>query len=194
MTLRSLGFRIFKAGAPACCRLKMLGPRKPATCRHSSLSAFRTGGAILRRLFCLIPLWACCASLAQEVLPNTQPLLLQGDISTQMVAGIDKFLTRELDHSIAERPQHWQRDFSSIAAYETSVQTNRERLRKIIGAVDERLRVTALELVATAAMPTTVAETDSFTVQAVRWPVVEGVFGEGLFLYPTNLPRNSRSE
>ena len=143
------------------------------------------------RLFWLIPLWACCASLAQEVLPNTQPLILQGDISTQMVAGIDKFLTRELDHSIAERPQHWHRNFSSIAAYETSVQTNRERLRKIIGAVDDRLRVTALELVATTAMPTTVAETDSFTVQAVRWPIFEGVYGEGLFLYPTNLPRIS---
>jgi hypothetical protein len=83
------------------------------------------------RLFWLIPLWACCASLAQEVLPGTQPLTLPGDLSTQMVAGIDRFLTRETAHSIGERQQHWQRDFASAEVYDTSVQPNRERLRKI---------------------------------------------------------------
>src|ERR1019366_4271906 len=98
---------------------------EPATCRRSGVSAFRAGRAILRRLFCLIPLWACCASLAQDVLPNTQPLILQGDISTQMVAGIDKFLTRETEHSIKERQQYWQRDFASAQAYDASVQPNR---------------------------------------------------------------------
>jgi hypothetical protein len=34
-------------------------------------------------------------------------------------------------------------------------------------------------------------ETDGFTIKAVRWPVFEGVYGEGLFLVPTNLPRIS---
>src|ERR1039458_3806149 len=97
MTLRSFGFHTFEAGAPACCRLIWFEQPEPATCRRSGVSAFRAGRAILRRLFCLIPLWACCASLAQDVLPNTQPLILQGDISTQMVAGIDKFLDRELE-------------------------------------------------------------------------------------------------
>src|ERR1035441_4626077 len=136
------------------------------------------------RLFCLIPLWACCASLAQEVLSNTQPLIVQGDISTQMVAGIDKFLTREIDHSIAERPQHWQRDFSSTQAYEASVAPNRERLRRMIGAVDARLPVLALELLGSTASPAKIAEMDSFTVQVVRWPVFEGVYAEGLWLEP----------
>ena len=140
------------------------------------------------RLFCLIPLWACCASLAQEVLSNTQPLILQGDISTQMVAGIDRFLTREIDHSIAERPQHWQRDFSSTQAYEASVAPNRERLRRMLGAVDARLPVPALELVGSTASPAKIAETDSFTVQVVRWPVFEGVYAEGLWLEPKGEP------
>ena len=143
------------------------------------------------RLFWLIPLWACCASLAQEVLPGTQPLTLPGDFSTQMVAGIDRFLTRETEHSIGGRQQCWQRDFASAPAYDASVQPNRERLRKIIGAVDERLRVTALEFVSSTDSPATVGETDGFTIKAVRWPVVEGVFGEGLLLQPKAPPKAS---
>jgi dienelactone hydrolase len=136
------------------------------------------------RLFWLIPLWACCASLAQQALPDTQPLTLPGDLSTQMVAGIDVFLTRETKRSIGERQQYWQRDFSSIQAYETSVEPNRERLRRMIGAVDARLPVAALDLLGSTASPAKIAETESFTVQVVRWPVFEGVFAEGLWLEP----------
>jgi len=45
----------------------------------------------------------------------------------------------------------------------------------MIGAVDERQPVKALELIERSNTPSNVAETDSFTVQAVRWPVFEGV-------------------
>src|SRR5262245_49684263 len=79
------------------------------------------------------------------VFAGTKPLTLQGDLSAQMVAGIDKFLMREIDRSIEERQQLWQRDFASREAYEKAVQPNRERLRKSIGAVDPRLPVTELE-------------------------------------------------
>lgn len=117
-------------------------------------------------------------------LPDTQPLSLQGDLSAQMVAGIDQFLTREIEHSVARRQSHWRRDFSSREAYDQSVEPNRQRLRKIIGAVDERLPVRALEFVGGTDNPSQVAETDLYTVRAVRWPVLEGVHGEGLWLQP----------
>src|ERR1035437_3769189 len=136
------------------------------------------------RLFSLILLWACLASLAQEVLPHTQPLTLQGDLSAQMVAGIDRLLTRLTAQSIGERQQYWQRDFSSAEAYDRSVQPNRERLRSIFGAVDARLPVTALEFMSSTSSPAKVGETESFTVHAVRWPVFEGVYAEGLWLQP----------
>ena len=140
------------------------------------------------RFSCLILFWACSVSPAQEVLPNTQPLTLTGDLSAQMVAGIDEFFMREIERSVGQRRMLWQRDFSSVAAYENSVQPNRDRLRKIIGAVDERLPVTALEFLSSTTSPAKCAETDSFTVKAVRWPVFEGVFGEGLFLEPKAQP------
>jgi hypothetical protein len=140
------------------------------------------------RLSCLILLWACLVSPARQVLPNTQPLTLTGDLSAQMVAGIDRFLTSETERSIGERQRRWQRDFSSVEAYNKSVQQNREKLRRMVGAADARLLVTALEIVGTTASPAKIAETDSFTVEVVRWPVFEEVYAEGLWLQTKGEP------
>ena len=115
-----------------------------------------------------------------ETLPGTQPLTWEGDLSTRMVEGIDRFLLREIERSFEERQKLWHRDFSSREAYEESVQPNRERLQNCIGAVDPRLRVRALEYVSSTATPPVVAETDMFRAYAVRWPVFEDVDGEGL--------------
>ncbi|MCB1121825.1 MAG: hypothetical protein KJT03_09775, partial [Verrucomicrobiae bacterium] len=81
----------------------------------------------------------------QAMLPGTKPLTMEGDLSAQMVAGIDRFLMRMTDESVEQREQYWRRDFSSDQAYAASLLPNRERLRKILGVVDERLPVTALE-------------------------------------------------
>jgi dienelactone hydrolase len=136
------------------------------------------------RLLWLLPLCGYLTSRAQEALPATQPLTLQGDLSAQMVAGIDRLLTRETEQSIAGRERYWKRDFTSVKAYDKSVQPNRERLRTMIGAVDARLPVTALEFVSSTTSPAKIGETFAFTVEAVRWPVFEGVCAKGLWLRP----------
>ena len=46
----------------------------------------------------------------------------------------------------------------------------------------------ALEFPGSTTNPAKIAETESFTVQAVRWPVLEGVFAEGLWLEPKGKP------
>ena len=68
------------------------------------------------------------------------------------------------------------------------MRTNRERLRTIIGALDARLPVTALEFVSSTRSPAKVGEADTFTAEAVRWPVFEGVYAEGLWLRPKGDP------
>ncbi len=73
-------------------------------------------------------------------LPGTAPLTADGDPAAQMVDGIDKFLLRETELSLERRSRHWQRDASSVEAYEKSIAANRARLAKIIGAVDERVK------------------------------------------------------
>src|SRR5690349_4188347 len=130
-----------------------------------------------------------CADLSAQTrdslgFPGTAPLIDQGDLSAQMVAGIDSFLTKQTQQSLAERNKHWHREFSSLEAYNTSVQPNRERLRKVIGAVDPRVPITAIEFVSSTAGSSRLVETDAYTCDAVRWPVFAGVSAEGIWLRP----------
>lgn len=120
----------------------------------------------------------------EEILPGTQPLTVTGDLSARMVDGIHSFLLREIEAAGTNRARLWQRDFSSNDAYEKSVAPNRERFKKMIGAVDERLPVTELEFIETTLEPSLVADGDTYTIRAVRWPVFEGVHGDGLLLQP----------
>jgi len=139
----------------------------------------------LHTFLCLSLLGYVVTAHAQQAsLPDAQPLSVQGDLSAKMVEGIDTFLLREIENSTTNRARFWQRDFSSREAYEESVAPNRERFRKIIGAVDPRLPVTVLEFIETTLEPSLVAETDAYTIRAVRWPVFDGVSGEGLLLQP----------
>jgi len=133
---------------------------------------------------CLVASSLAIRAQTTEVLPGTQPLTWDGDLSARMVAGIDKFLMNEIERSVGERAKRWQRDFSSREAYEKSIQPNRERFRKCIGAVDLRLPANALEYVSSSAAQQLVAEADRFRIYAVRWPVFEDVHGEGLLLQP----------
>ncbi|HWY86426.1 MAG TPA: hypothetical protein VNX28_06865 [Gemmataceae bacterium] len=124
------------------------------------------------------------APASAQPLTGTMPLDMKGDLARQMLDGIDRYLTRETVASVAKRQQFWKVDYSSPDAYAKSVQPNRERLRKIIGAVDQRLPVTQLEYVGGTAHGAMVAQTERYTVHAIRWPVLPGVFGEGLLLEP----------
>ena len=131
----------------------------------------------------LLSLFASLAPAA-EPLPGTQPLPRTGDFSAQMVAGIHQFLLRETENSVATRAQLWQRDRSSPEAYAKSVAPNRQHLAQILGVVDPRIPFKALEHIATTRDSAIIAETADYTVFAVRWPVLEGVTGEGLLLEP----------
>lgn len=127
-----------------------------------------------------------CFGFAQtsERLANTQPLEPNPDFSAKMVADIDQFLLREIDKSKPLRKGFWKRDTSSPEAYAKSVEPNREHLRGIIGVVDKRVPITALEFVGDTQTPSLLAENERATVHRVRWPVFEGVHGEGILIQP----------
>src|SRR5213079_286658 len=108
----------------------------------------------------------------------------EGDIAAQMVAGIDKFLLREIDLSVERREKYWKRDFSSPEAYNKSIEPNRQRLKKILGVVDERVPFDALEMVATTDNGALIGKAKYYDIYAVRWPVIRNVHGEGLLLVP----------
>lgn len=118
-----------------------------------------------------------------EPLPNTKPLTEEGDLAAKMVAGIHKYLDRELAASVEKRKQFWKPDCSSAEQYAKSIEPNRERLRKILGVVDKRLPP-KMEYVGGPDQPALVGETDRYKVYAVRWAVLPGIDGEGLLLEP----------
>jgi dienelactone hydrolase len=124
------------------------------------------------------------ADAAEGSLPGTQPLTAQGDLSTQMAQGISRFLEHETTASVESRGRFWKPDTSSAVAYSKSLQPNRDRLARIIGAVDPRSTNPEMELVGSVTVSSRVAETDRFMAYAVRWRVFEGVYGEGLLLQP----------
>jgi dienelactone hydrolase len=138
----------------------------------------------VRSSLALLLILAVVPSLCAEPLPDTKPLTRDGDLAAQMVAGIDVYLMRGLADSVKKREVFWHPDFSSARAYTRSVEPKRERLKTILGVVDQRLPATDLELVATTKQPSLVAETETYKVHAVRWPVFEGVDAEGLLLEP----------
>ncbi len=116
------------------------------------------------------------ALAAQDTLPGTSALRLEGDAALKMVDGIHRFLDRENGRAREAR---------------STLMPRRERLRQIIGAVDTPADVAALEYVSTTAAPALIGTGPGFKVYAVRWPVLGGVHGEGLLLEPDR-PPNAR--
>lgn len=140
----------------------------------------------------VLPLLGVRGFAAGEGLPGTQPLTLQGDLSAQMVAGIDLYLQRETDASIKARAKHWNRDFSSHEAYTRSVAPNRERLAHILGVVDSRdsavMELASPVPLGEAKPSALVATAEAYDLYAVRWNILRDLHGEGLLFVPRNPP------
>ncbi|MFN0076119.1 MAG: dienelactone hydrolase family protein [Prosthecobacter sp.] len=105
-----------------------------------------------------------------QTLPGTQALEPNLDFSATMVAGVDKFALRLIEQSKANR------------------KPTREKLKAIIGVVDERLPIKALEFVGDTESPALLMETELCRVFRVRWPVLDGVHGEGIYVQPKSKP------
>lgn len=109
-------------------------------------------------------------SIQGQTLPGTQPLAPNPDFSATIVAGIDKMALRLIEQS------------------KTGRKPTREKLKAAIGVVDERAPFTALESVGDTSSPALLMETEQCRVFRVRWPVFEGVHGEGLYVQPKAKP------
>jgi dienelactone hydrolase len=123
-----------------------------------------------------------------ETLPGTAPLTMTGDIASELVAGVDRFLLRQIEESTAKRARHWKRDFSSPEAYNASVEPNRKRLAHILGVRDQRVPATFPRAIHTEQwtepLPTMNGGDDTCGVYSVRWPAFGDVNCEGLQFWP----------
>ncbi|MEO1997148.1 MAG: dienelactone hydrolase family protein [Planctomycetaceae bacterium] len=120
----------------------------------------------------------------QGPLAGTRPLELEGDIASQLVSGVDRFLLREIDRSVARRSRHWRRQLTSTEAYEKSIAANRTRLAHITGLRDKRVAFSAPQLVASTDRSALIGRGAGYDVFAVRWPAIGDIHAEGLLLMP----------
>ncbi len=141
--------------------------------------------------YLLLPLCAAWCLLAAglhagppDVLPGTKPLELSADLTIRIVEEAHAFLDRKTAESVETRQKRWNRNASSRDAYEASIEPNRRRFMKCIGMIDKRVPV-VMERYGDQSNPALVAETDRYQVFQVRWPVLDGVDGEGLLLEPS---------
>ena len=120
---------------------------------------------------------------AAEPLPGTQPLTEEGVLHKKMVDGIHKYLDRELAAAPSKRDALWKDALASKVAFAKAEPAKRERLRKLLGVVDERVKP-HLEYISGPGEPSLLAEIDGCKVHAVRWAVLPGVDAVGLLIDP----------
>ena len=107
-------------------------------------------------------------------LPGTRPLTVDGDLSAQMVAGISRFLDRQIESAVQQRPKQ-QLDPPLV----------RKQLRKAVGAVDPLLPFEGLQFISNTTRDSLRYRDAHMEIHAVRWPVFKNVHGEGLLITPT---------
>ncbi|MBI4626420.1 MAG: dienelactone hydrolase family protein [Verrucomicrobia bacterium] len=141
----------------------------------------------LAAVWCVLCLPAAAAP--PDVLPGSARLEAPAGLAAAIVEQWDGYLLGEIEKAKTERARFWQRDTSSPEGYARSIKANRDRLQRAVGAIDRRVPAADLELVASLAQSSRRAETPSYSVLTVRWPVFPGVHGEGLLLKPRGEPR-----
>jgi len=127
----------------------------------------------------LWPKFLAVASLATKlaaqdaVLPRSAPLAAREDFAVSMVAGISSYLDRAIESARQNR-----------VLPEAGDPEARKEFLQMIGALDARIQFDSPRLDATIERDAIVGRGQTYDVFAVRWPVLEGVEGEGLLLRP----------
>ena len=116
-------------------------------------------------------------------LPGTEALTAEGDLTRQMMEGIDRFLDGRIAASVEGRATRWRRDAASPEAYAKSVAPNREHLAKMLG-LDRDARPAENRFEFAGLSPGPLAEGDGYRVYRVRWTAIGAVEGRGLLLVP----------
>ncbi len=137
----------------------------------------------------LLAAWTVSSARADEpeTLPGTKPLTMQGDIASTLVEGVDRFLLKKTEESVARRAAFWKRDLSSPEKYAASVEPNRARLKHIIGARDPRVQPPAAESFNPIGGKSTGGLLGTTLVWTARWSAFGDVNGEGLSLTPVGI-------
>lgn len=139
--------------------------------------------------FALLTLPLAAGAAPPEALPQTRLLdWTEEDLSARMMDGAHQFVERKIAEAIRNRNEYWKFDPSNRNA--AREEANPGLLRRVIGAVDPRLADSQPDLFLKMERfgddfgPALMGETSLYRVYQVRWPVLDGVDGEGLLVEP----------
>ena len=94
---------------------------------------------------------------------------MEGDLAERMLDGAHRFLDKKRAEFVARQKK---------------VPGDRDQLARILGVVAKRLPFEAPSLLHTTIRSAQVGTGPGYEISAIRWPVLDGVFGEGLLLQP----------
>ncbi len=118
-------------------------------------------------------------------LEGTTLLKQTGDIASQLVEGVDRFLLQQTEKTLAAKRLVWERGSESPGA---SLKPSREALAHIVGLRDNRIAYESPELLTTINRDSLVGRGNGYSIRAIRWPAFGDVSGEGLLLEPDEKP------
>ncbi|MCC6509985.1 MAG: dienelactone hydrolase family protein [Pirellulaceae bacterium] len=127
---------------------------------------------------------------APKVLPGTAPLETTSDITSDLVAGVDRFLLKQLAQAPEARQQHWA----------TLVQPELDKpnpavaqLSTMIGLRDARVSHPQLVIERPTRATTAYAAGKNWTAELARWPVHSDLDAAGLYVKPLDGPIKFRA-
>ncbi len=165
-------------------------------------------GQLLLALGCLcLSLQNTRATEPPKVLAGTSPLETQGDITSQLVEGVDRFLLSKLASAPAARLEAWKKNEVQGLAQSLPEKTRREaalratsqgnasekptidelrraELARIIGLRDVRVKQPRIALKHALGDPTHYAQGQNWRAYLAEWPVLDGVEATGILVQP----------
>jgi dienelactone hydrolase len=138
------------------------------------------------------------APTAVVELSGTQRLNLHGDIASDLVSGVDRFLLNQLQAAAEDRLAAWPKPTDPNAselpsAYKQATESLRAEYARRIGLVDARIEPAdwIIETTATSpgdlGAPQSLVKDSSLRIEQVRWPVLEGFEATGLLVIPKTI-------
>lgn len=122
----------------------------------------------------------------RQLLGENKPMVMDGDIASKLVSGVDRFLLEQIADAKKTRGKKWVAEYKAAADKKTFFEAKRRKLAHILGIRDQRISFESPQLISTLKTSSLIATSEKYDVHAIRFPVLEGVTVEGLLLEPKN--------
>lgn len=150
-------------------------------------------------LFCSLLLgFSGGIGLAQEndkgdlYLPGTEPLQMQGDIASDLVAGADRFLLAKTEVARQDREKFWTALKNDLPSYDAAIDDLRNELVQLLGVRDSLAKDTTPYMLTSSDRSSVVGLGEGFEVHRIQWHSFGDCYGRGLMLVPVEADGSKR--